>query len=220
MITPFLFYILKEFMLGKSNIVLTTYGGRGIALAVEKDLVRLAKRGDITAFEELVSGYEKKVYNTAYRFFNNIEDARDISQEIFLKIYLSLKDFREDSTFSTWLYRIAVNTCIDYCRKRKGEEVPLREELEASNTKHGVPPNTPEQTFEKKEIKAAVLEAIKLLPIDQKTCIILRDIQGFSYMEICSLLNCPLGTVKSRISRGRRNLRKYIDSELFNKNDV
>ncbi len=190
-------------------------------MGVEKDLVHLAKCGDIAAFEELISGYEKKVFNTAYRFFNNTEDARDISQEIFLKIYLSLKDFRENSSFSTWLYRIAVNTCIDFCRKRKEDDIPLREEVENPNTINpGGLPSTPEQSFEKKEIRMAVLEAIKLLPEDQRVCVILRDIQGFSYMEICSILNCSLGTVKSRISRGRRNLRKSIDPELFCKNDV
>jgi RNA polymerase sigma-70 factor (ECF subfamily) len=189
-------------------------------LVAEKDLVRQAKCGDITAFEQLISGYEKKVFNTAYRFFNNIEDARDISQEIFLKIYLSLRNFKENSSISTWIYRIAVNTCIDYCRKKRGEEVPLIEELKVPNTKPGVHPTTPEQSVERKEMRTAILEAINSLPEDQKACIILRDIQGFSYLEISEILNCSLGTVKSRINRGRRNLRKSLDLELLFKNDV
>lgn len=95
---------------------------------VEKHLIRQAKKGDVLAFENLISGYEKKVYNTVYRFFNNVEDAMDITQEIFIKVFTSLYGFRENSSFSTWLYRIAVNTCIDFLRKKKEDMLPIKED--------------------------------------------------------------------------------------------
>jgi RNA polymerase sigma factor (sigma-70 family) len=97
-------------------------------LNVEKHLIRQAKKGDVLAFENLISGYEKKVYNTVYRFFNNVEDAMDITQEIFIKVFTSLYGFRENSSFSTWLYRIAVNTCIDFLRKKKEDMLPIKED--------------------------------------------------------------------------------------------
>ena len=98
-------------------------------MKVEKDLIRRAKKGDFIAFEDLICGYEKKVYNTVFRFFNNEQDAMDITQEIFIKVFISLKSFRENSSFSTWLYRISVNTCIDFFRKKKEDMLPINEEM-------------------------------------------------------------------------------------------
>lgn len=186
-------------------------------MGIEKNLVHRAKKGDILAFEELISGYEKKVYNTVYRFFNNKEDAMDITQEIFIKIYVSMKNFKESSSFSTWLYRIAVNTCIDFFRKQKEIVVPINDEISDSMvTKIGIPQRSPEEIAESNEVINIIEDAINSLPEEQRICIILRDIQGFSYLEISDILNCSLGTVKSRISRGRRILRKIlIDKELF-----
>ena len=178
-------------------------------------LIRRAKQGDIAAFEELIMEYQKKVYNTAYRFFNNAEDALDVSQEIFIKVYTSLKAFKEGSTFSTWLYRIAVNTCIDYSRKRrKIQDVSLDDE-DSNVAKNMVSPQLPpDKIVENREIKDAIAKAIQTLPEDLRICIILRDIQGFTYLEISELLDCSIGTVKSRINRGRRALRKQL--QLWN----
>lgn len=187
----------------------------------DKDLIRRAKKGDVPAFEELISGYEKKVYNIVYRFFANPEDARDITQEIFLKIFTSLKGFNERAAFSTWLYRIVVNTCIDFYRRREGETLPLLEEMANNEVKLNGRTDTPESVVEKKELIEALKKAIKELPGDQKACVILRDIEGFSYMEISEILKCSVGTVKSRISRGRRALKQILEErELFLKNNV
>lgn len=189
----------------------------GKTLKVEKELIRRAKKGDVEAFEELISGYEKKVYNTVYRFFNNSEDAMDITQEIFIKVFTSLHSFRESASFSTWLYRIAVNTCIDFMRKKKDETVPIKEEIIAGNDiKHGSYSQLPEDFVEKRELKEALLKAINSLPYEQRICVILRDIQGFSYTEMSEILMCSLGTIKSRLNRGRRALREILKSpELF-----
>ncbi len=191
-------------------------------MSAEKDLVRRAKRGDISAFEDLISGYEKKVYNTAYRFFNNAEDAMDVSQEIFIKVFTSLRRFREDSSFSTWLYRIAVNTCIDFLRKKREDVLPIKEEIVMDDkTKLGFQTELPEEFMEKQEVKQAIMKAISTLPEEQRICIILRDVQGFSYTEISDVLSCSLGTVKSRLFRGRRALKENLkDPELFLANDV
>lgn len=191
-------------------------------MSAEKDLVRRAKRGDISAFEDLISGYEKKVYNTAYRFFNNAEDAMDVSQEIFIKVFTSLRRFREDSSFSTWLYRIAVNTCIDFLRKKREDVLPIKEEIVMDDkTKLGFQTELPEEFVEKQEVKQAIMKAISTLPEEQRICIILRDVQGFSYTEISDILSCSLGTVKSRLFRGRRALKENLkDPELFLANDV
>lgn len=188
---------------------------------VEKDLIRQAKKGDVNAFEELIAGHQKRVYNIVYRFFNNPEDAMDISQEVFIKVYTSLKNFKENSSFSTWLYRIAVNTCIDFSRKKEIDTLPIKEELAGIEQKTISSPDLPEKVLEDKELKSVLEEAIKSLPESQKTCIILRDIQGFSYVEISEILSCSLGTIKSRINRGRQALREKLkDPELFLKSDV
>ena len=163
---------------------------------VEKDLIRRAKKGDVLAFEDLISGYEKKVYNTVYRFFNNAEDAMDITQEIFIKVFTSLRRFRENSSFSTWLYRIAVNTCIDFLRKKKEETLPIKEEMAVGGElKLGSHTQLPEEFVEKQELKQALMKAINTLPEEQRMCVILRDIQGFSYTEISGILTCSLGTL-------------------------
>lgn len=186
----------------------------------ERDLVRRAKSGDIAAFEDLIAGYEKKVYNTAYRYFYNREDAFDITQEIFIKIYTSLSSFRESSSFSTWVYRIAVNTCIDFYRKKREITVPINEEITILEQGAGGP-GSPEKTVENQELKVEIQKAINMLPEEQRMCIILRDVQGFSYVEISQILSCSLGTVKSRINRGRKALREILqDVELFAVDDV
>lgn len=189
---------------------------------LERDLVRRAKRGDIAAFEDLVACYEKKIYNTAYRFFYNREDAFDITQEIFIKIYTSLSRFREGSSFSTWVYRIAVNTCIDFYRKRREHTVPINEEITGLDQGiTGMGHISPEEALEKKELRDEIQRAIHMLPEEQRMCIILRDVQGFSYVEISEILNCSLGTVKSRINRGRKALKEILrDVELFAIDDV
>lgn len=182
------------------------------------ELIRKAKWGDINAFEELISGYQQKVYNTAYRFFNNEEDAWDITQEVFIKIYTSLKNFKEGSAFSTWLYRIAVNTCIDFSRKRKKKDLSLDDEISNVALKIASPQPLPDEVAEKKELRNAITMAILALPEDLRICVILRDIQGFTYLEISELLNCSIGTVKSRINRGRRALREQLKSgNIFSK---
>ena len=181
----------------------------------ERDLIRKAKQGDMHAFEELILKHEKIVYNVALRMMNHGEDAKDISQEVFLKAYRSLSNFDERSAFSTWLYRITYNTCIDDMRKRKGKQsYSLEEELEneegSMQRQIADEGDTPEESLLREEQKSEILQALDNLSAEHKAAIILRDVKGLSYEEIAEILELSLGTVKSRISRGRNQLKKEI----------
>lgn len=201
------------------------------ALNVIDDYILLhkAKNGDICAFEDLISKYEKKVYNTVLRIIRDKEAAKDISQEVFIKVYKSLKNFNEKSKFSTWLYRIAVNTSIDELRKNKNRynnisldnpdpehDNTRQAEFEISGSK-----DTPEEKLIKKEKIKELYKAINMLQEDQRILILLRDIQGLSYDEISDVTGIKIGTVKSKLNRARNALKELIlQSELFSNNKV
>ena len=194
---------------------------------MEKLLVTKSKKGNLDAFEELISSYEKKAYNIAYRMMGNEEDAKDMAQEAFIKIYKSIQNFREESSFSTWLYRIVTNVCLDELRKRKKDKlVPLELSIETEKgtaiVELSAERETPEDIYERIEKRQLIQNAISSLGEDYKTVIILRDIQGFGYEEIATMLNCSLGTIKSRINRARNLLKEKLryQLELYEKKSV
>lgn len=181
----------------------------------EARLVKRAKQGDLQAFEELILQHEKIVYNVALRMMNHSEDAKDISQEVFLKAYRNIGNFDERSQFSTWIYRITANTCIDEMRRRKGKQsFSLEEELEneegSMQRQVADAGETPEESILREEQKSEILQALDSLSAEHKAAVILRDIKGLSYEEIAEILELSLGTVKSRISRGRNQLKQEI----------
>ena len=181
----------------------------------EKNLVEQAKKGNMQAFEILILQHETMVYNIALRMLHHSEDARDISQEVFLKAYGSLANFDGKSKFSTWLYRIAVNTCIDEIRKqRRKQTYSLEEELESTEGSYqkqfADTGYTPEESLLHQEAQKEVVTALKTLSEEHKTVVILRDIQGFSYEEIAEMTDTTLGTVKSRIASARNQLKNVI----------
>ena len=189
---------------------------------VEKIIIKEAKQGNQEAFEKLITAYERIVYNIAYRMFNNEEDAKDMAQEVFIKVYRNLDKFDEEAKFSTWLHRITVNTCIDEIRKRKGKETSsINELMELDDGEVGKQYASDEATPEEKVVSKEKIKdlesAIESLCEKHKTLIILRDIQGLSYEEITRITGSNLGTVKSRISRARLNLRNIImkNEELY-----
>lgn len=170
----------------------------------------------MAAFEMLVEQHEKIVYNVTLRMMNHSEDAKDISQEVWVKAFRSIANFDERSAFSTWIYRIAVNTCIDEMRKRKGKQsFSLDQELEdeEGTWKYEVADDgeTPEESLLRKETKNEIILALETISEDYKTVFVLRDMQGLSYDEIAEITGLALGTVKSRISRARN----YIKEEIF-----
>ncbi|NCC15576.1 MAG: sigma-70 family RNA polymerase sigma factor [Clostridia bacterium] len=179
-------------------------------------LISRAKQGDMAAFEELILQHEKTVYNVALRMMNHSEDARDISQEVLIKAFRNIANFDERSSFSTWLYRITVNTCIDEMRKRKGKQsLSLDNELEddEGTWKREIADDgdTPEESLMRKEEKSELLMALETISQDYKTVFILRDMRGLTYEEIADITGLALGTVKSRISRARN----YIKQEIY-----
>ncbi|KPU42258.1 ECF RNA polymerase sigma factor SigW [Oxobacter pfennigii] len=189
----------------------------------EKELVDRSKRGDIEAFEELILAYEKKIYNIAYRMTNNREDASDIAQEVCIKIYKSINSFKENSTFSTWVYRIATNVCIDELRKRKNVVSLIAsnendEEFEIPLTSKE---RLPEEIVEEKETLGTIKRYIMELSPEYRMMIVLRDIRGHSYEEISQVLDINIGTVKSRLNRARNMLKEKLkDKEPFIRKSV
>lgn len=192
----------------------------GVALSEstsESLLIRKSIQGNMAAFEELVSIYEKKVYTIAYRMMNNHEDASDVAQEAFIKIYQKLQSFKGESTFSTWLYRIVTNTCLDELRRRKTKVISINNPInsEYGEMEREIPDGgpTPEEIYESTEITATVQRALTRLPEEYRIAIVLKDIRGHSYEEISKILSCSLGTVKSRLSRGRNLLKEILVKE-------
>jgi len=185
----------------------------------EISLIRESKNGNSSSFEELVSPHYKKAFNTAYRILGNLEDANDVAQDAIIKVFKSIGSFKENSSFSTWVYKIVVNTCIDFKRKNNKQEVIYLDKQ--IGEKNGglvleIPDKagTPESLFEENEVKHIIHDAINELNFEQRKIIVLRDVKGFSYKEIAEILDCSEGTVKSRISRSRNNLRKVLVSKL------
>ncbi len=175
----------------------------------EKRMIRDMKNGDETAFESLVYSYERKIYTMAYRSCLNEQDALDITQEVFLRVYRSIGTFKEESSFSTWIYRIANNVCIDHARRAsRHHTVSLYQETEDGEREIDIVDDapTPEELQYKKEEHAEIERAIAELSLEHREIVMLRDILGLSYDEIAEVLQLNVGTVKSRIARARANL--------------
>jgi RNA polymerase sigma-70 factor (ECF subfamily) len=177
------------------------------------DLIQKSIDGDVASFEELIKEYRTYVYNIAYRMMGNTYDADDMAQEALIKAFKSIHQFKANAKFSTWLYRIVMNTCKDELRKRKDVTVPLEEQLDAladdKEEKYD-----PLIIYEKKELKGKIQMALNKLSNDGKEVIVLRDIMGYSYDEIGEMLEIPIGTVRSRISRNRIMLKNILQAEV------
>lgn len=186
---------------------------------LEKLLIGKSKSGDIDAFEKLIGQYEKRAYNIALRIMGNEEDAKDMAQEALIRIYKSIKAFKEQSSFSTWLYRIVTNVCLDELRKRKNVRTvsadgTIETEDGEMHLEVCIDSETPETVYEKRERKELIVNTIGELNEEHRSVIVLRDIQGFSYEEIAAMLDLSLGTVKSRINRARQALKDKLSVRL------
>ncbi|HAE41622.1 MAG TPA: RNA polymerase subunit sigma-24 [Clostridiales bacterium] len=180
-------------------------------------LIKRSQKGDVDAFESLISDNTKFVYNIALKMLKNKEDAEDISQEALIKVYKNIDSFNMDSSFRTWMYRIVVNTCLDHMRKNKITTVSIDKPIIAEHNEFQVEIEdkrpSPEALLERKETQKLVIKALNQLDDCFKTAIILRDINDLSYEEIADILTCSLGTVKSRISRGRQKLKEIMEKD-------
>lgn len=173
-----------------------------------EELVRAAAKGRTDAFEELVRLHEKKVYALTLRMCGNPEDARDAAQEAFLSAWRGLPSFRGEAGFSTWLYRLASNAAIDQLRRNRRQ----REEASLDAGEMDTPDQSPgpQEAAEGSELQRAVADGLASLSEDHRRILLLREYQQLSYDEIAQTLDMDLGTVKSRISRARRALRKIL----------
>lgn len=188
-------------------------------MRTEDQLVKLSIQGDTRAFEELVAQYQNKVYALSFRYMGNEEDAYDMAQEAFIKAFRSLRSFKGNSSFSTWLYRITTNVCLDELRRRKRKISPISlDEPVATRDGDEVEKEIADTSlsadilYEQKEFSQYINDLLNEMKPEHKTAIVLRDVMGFSYEEIAEVLNCSMGTVKSRISRAREALRKKLTS--------
>ncbi|WP_223070415.1 RNA polymerase sigma factor SigW [Paenibacillus caui] len=182
-------------------------------------LVKLARKGNQGAFAELVELYKDKIFHLAYRMLSNRHEAEDIVQEAFLRVYKNWDRYDENQKFSTWIYRIATNLCIDRLRKRK-PTYSLDAELNDQDGTDGytlVPGDerTPETAYLLSETQTTIHQAIDGLPAKYKSVMVLRYLQELSLQEIADILKMPVTTVKTRVHRGREFLRKRLEHKLF-----
>lgn len=188
-----------------------------MAYEIDGTIISKAMEGDQAAFEQIVYAFEKKVYNIAYRMFGNEHDALDASQEIFIKLYKNIHHFKFNSSFSTWFHRMIMNTCIDEYRKKNRQnkqayslDEPIHTQDDEIERQQRTKDLEPEELFLKKEKIKEIQRALSALKEEHRAMIILRDVRGHSYEEISQILDCSIGTVKSRISRARSSMKKEL----------
>jgi RNA polymerase sigma-70 factor (ECF subfamily) len=188
---------------------------------VDQQLVERAQRGDKAAFELLVSKYQRKLARLLSRFIRDATEVEDVTQEAFIKAYRALPTFRGDSAFYTWLYRIGINTAKNYLAAM-GRRAPTTTEIdseEAEGYEDGEQlrdVNTPENMMMSRQVAETVNQTLESLPEELRSAITLREIEGLSYDDIADIMNCPIGTVRSRIFRAREaiaaKLRPLLDT--------
>ena len=168
-------------------------------------LVKRAKAGDYQAFDLLVLKYQSRLISTAFKFVKDQQIAEDLVQDSFIKSFKSIGSFREDSTFYTWIYRITVNTSKNYLvsKKRKDELLQTDISKEENYVIEPADKDTPEDLFHASQLHKIIIESLNGLGEDTKTALTLREFDGLSYEQIAEVVNCPVGTVRSRIFRGR-----------------
>ena len=187
----------------------------------ERELVARAKAGDETAFARLMRENEKRIYNLTLRMTGNVEDALDLSQEAFLNAWRGLKFFKGDSAFSTWVYRLASNVCLDFLRAKKRRQ-EIVDPVHSLDDQDAPPPPAdeglrPDAQLERKERSNSLHRALGNLPDHHRQILVMRELSGLSYQEISDVLRLDLGTVKSRLTRARTALRKLLlaDGNFF-----
>ncbi|MDD2722437.1 MAG: RNA polymerase sigma factor RpoE [Methylovulum sp.] len=187
---------------------------------LDEDLVARVQQGDKKAYDLLVIKYQHKIVQLVNRYLKDPSEAQDVAQEAFIKAYRAIGSFRGDSTFYTWLYRIAINTAKNYLvsrsRRSSQYEVDIQdaEAIENAPQLQGI--DTPERLLMNEEIVKAIRSAIENLPDEMRTAIMLREFEGMSYEEIAEAMECPVGTVRSRIFRAREAIDNKLNPLLTN----
>jgi len=181
---------------------------------LDKELVQRVQQGDKSAYDLLVIKYQHKIVQLVNRFVKDPSEAQDVAQEAFIKAYRALGNFRGDSAFYTWLYRIAINTAKNYLvsrsRRYSDYEVDVQDAEQVENAPQLKGMDTPDNVLMNEQIVEAIKSAIEKLPDEMRTAIMLREFEGMSYEEIAQAMDCPVGTVRSRIFRAREAIDKKI----------
>ncbi len=188
------------------------------AVETDQQLVAKVQKGDSRAFDMLVLKYQHKIFSLIARYVRDADEVQDVAQEAFIKAYKALPRFRGDSAFYTWLYRIAINTAknhlVSRSRRPPGTDVEVAdaEYYEGGGALRDI--NTPESALFGEELKAVVDRAIAELPDDLRTAVTLREFDSMSYEDIAEIMDCPVGTVRSRIFRARESIDKQVREQL------
>lgn len=175
----------------------------------EKNIIEKIKKGDLESYSLLINEYQNDIYSLCLSIVKNVDDAMDMTQETFLIAFENIKNFKGEAKFSTWLYKIAYNLCINY-KKRKGELLILDDE-DLFNVEIEDKTSSIWEKIEKDERVKIVKEGLDRIKDVDRLIIELKDIKGLSYEEISMILSCPMGTVKSRLYRARENLKKVVE---------
>jgi len=178
----------------------------------DEELVARSQGGDVDSFNQLILRWERPIYALAYRVIGREEDARDVCQEAFLRAFRALPGFKGQAKFSSWLYRITLNLCRDWMRRQKRAPVSqMPEDTDAMELASQTGPiESIEDLVARRQLSAAVEEAMTLLPDEQRTAIILKEYHGMTFQEIADLQGCPLSTVKTRLYQGLSVLRRHL----------
>ncbi len=171
----------------------------------ETELIKRSQKNDAEAFCMLIGEYEKRIYNIAYKFMRNEHDAQDAAQDAIIKMYTNIRKFSFNSAFSTWMYRVTANTCLDLLRKKK-VNVQIEDYENMTVSRDG----NPDAETINRELGDSIKQAISQLPEKYIPIIVLKDVDGLKYEEIAEILQISVGTVKSRISRAREKLRTIL----------
>ncbi|MCX8092667.1 MAG: sigma-70 family RNA polymerase sigma factor [Candidatus Goldbacteria bacterium] len=187
----------------------------------EKELIKKIIKGEKEYFREIINKYKNLIYNHSRNFLRNAQEAEDVTQEIFINIFNNLNRFRGDSKLSTWIYRITVNTCKNKLKQMKRLKANIIEEIDDDNDEtrkiiEDIRENEekePDNIFKQKNLRSAIYKNMKTLSDEQRTVIILRDINGLSYEEIAKIMKISVSAVKSKLFRARENLRQKLEKE-------
>ena len=178
--------------------------------ATPDSLIEQCLAGDQLAWEQVVRQNWRKVFNVAYKFVGKHDEAEDLTQDIFLKIFKALNTFDRRANFQTWIISISRNLCIDHYRSVRKERQTIARDVDSSDLQPATPERGPYAQAEHQDLKAQLRQALEMLPITLRTAVVLRDLQELSYQEIAAKLDLPEGTVKSRINRGRLELARQL----------
>ena len=185
----------------------------------EKELVQRARTGDLAAYDDLVRRYQERIYATVYHMTSNHEDANDLAQEAFIKAFQALKTFKGGSSFYTWVYRIAVNKTINFLKQRKNRSHMSLNDLDF-NAEHDpdlvalISDKTPRREVNLAELQEKLNEAMQKLSEPHRLVVTLHDVQGLSHEEIAKIMDCNIGTVRSRLFYARQQLQAYLSDYL------